>query len=132
MIMNEPEEVTILIIDDSDSTRRIYRRFLNGVAGPTAKLSIIEAASAKSGLDACQEHGADCILLDFRLPDQTGLELIEQLREHCQAPVVFITGQPNPLTQTQAYRLGVSSFLSKDFISSESLQTAVKEALGKK
>jgi CheY-like chemotaxis protein len=121
----------ILIIDGSPSDRRIYRRFLEGRPGSEPRFDVIEAGNAKAGLEACIRRGADCIILDFRLPDKTGLELIGDLRKSCAAPILFLTAEPLPLTQTQAYRLGAVRYISKDFVSSETLVSAVTEAMEK-
>jgi CheY-like chemotaxis protein len=121
------QEFRILFIEDSASDRRIYRRFLEQAFA--AKIHIFEAETAEAGLAACKKQCPDVIILDFKLPDLDGLQVIEELRKFCDAPVIFITGQPMPLTQTQAYHRGVVKYLSKDFISSESLQAAVAEAI---
>lgn len=117
----------VLLIDDSPTDRRIYRRFLE--EKNSILIKVLEAATGKAGVAACQGHEPDCIVLDFKLPDTDGLRLINELRNFCRAPIVFVSGQPMPLTQTQAYNLGVVTYLSKDFVSSESLKAAVGEAL---
>lgn len=117
----------ILLIDDNPADRRVFRRFLEQSAAP--KFAVFEAGNGQAGLKACREHQPDLVVLDFKLPDTDGIALINEIRKVTRSPLVFVTGQPMPLTQTQAYRFGVVRYLSKDFISSESLQTAVRESL---
>lgn len=71
----------------------------------------------------------DCIILDYQLPDQNGLELLDTLRHELPTPVVFITGKPEPLVVTEAYRRGVATCLSKDTVTSVTLQEAVFDVL---
>src|SRR5688572_29038088 len=117
------KEYKVLIIDDSASDRRVYRRFLED-KNPT-RVKVMEAPTGKQGVAACRKIVPDCIILDFKLPDCDGLKVIQDLRKFCDAPIVFVTGQPMPLAQTQAYALGVVRYLSKDFVSSESLKASV-------
>lgn len=125
--MSRAEKKTIVLIDDSPSDRRIFRRFLehknDGV------FEIVEAASAKAGVETCRQNKPHCIVLDFKLPDGDGLSLIAEIQKVTKAPIIFVTGQPVALAQTQAYRYGVVKFISKDLISSEVLRAAVTEAL---
>ncbi len=123
------KSVSILIIDDSVSDRKIYRRFLEDAFREKQIVHILEAKTGEEGLDVCRSINPDCIILDFRLPDVDGLQLMSSIRQFCRAPVIFITGQPLPLTQTRAYIEGVIKYLSKDFLSAESLKSAVDEAL---
>lgn len=118
---------SILIIDDSSSDRRIYRRFLTGQS--LYHLDVLEANTAQAGLDACSQQPPDCIILDFQLPDQDGLAVIDDLKKIMSVPVVFITGKPEPLVVTEAYRRGATRCMSKDTVTSVALQEAVFDAL---
>lgn len=117
----------VLIIDDSPSDRRIYTRFLMGQS--LYSIDIVEATSGDSGLAACRNQPPDCIILDFQLPDRDGLSVIDELKHLPAVPVVFVTGQLEPLVVTEAYRRGVARCLSKDTITSVALQEAVFDAL---
>jgi CheY-like chemotaxis protein len=118
----------ILVIEDGATDRRIYRRYLE--EQKSWSFEVIEAATAQAGIEACARHTPDCILLDFKLPDRDGLRAIPDLQKITRAPILLLTGHLGPSTQTEAYRAGVSHYLSKDFLSSESLLAAVADALG--
>ena len=60
------------------------------------------------------EHPYDIILLDYRLPDGTGLELLDQLAHRGQQiPVVMVTGQGNERVAVQAIQHGAADYLLK-------------------
>jgi response regulator RpfG family c-di-GMP phosphodiesterase len=64
--------VTILLVEDSPEDRAIYRRFLSRQTA--VAYTCIEAATGADGLRLCQTAQPDCIVLDFSLPDMTGIE----------------------------------------------------------
>lgn len=123
----------VLIIDDSAADRRIYRRFLQGQQG--YELDVFEAETAESGLARFAQIEPDCVILDYRLPDLDGLKVLEVLQERAagyqmkNVPVIFITGQPEALLVSEAYRRGAVKYISKDTITSAVIQDAVNDAL---
>lgn len=117
----------ILIIDDSMADRKIYRRFLTHQ--DQVQLEILEAASANAGLEICSSSQPDCVILDFRLPDRDGLSTLEDLLAIKRIPVIFITGQPEALLVSEAFRRGAIKYISKDTVTSSSIQEAVYDAL---
>lgn len=119
-----PKQKLILIIDDSESDRRIYRRYL----GPD--FLVEEAPTAAAGLAAIRAHAPDVILLDFRLPDMDGLATLSAIRPLTECPVIFITGNPEVSLATNAFRAGAVSYLSKDLLSREKLVELVSQAAG--
>ncbi len=123
----------VLIIDDSAADRRIYRRFLQGQQG--YELDVFEAETAESGLARFAQIEPDCVILDYRLPDLDGLKVLEVLQERAagyqmkNVPVIFVTGQPEALLVSEAYRRGAVKYISKDTITSAVIQDAVNDAL---
>ena len=117
----------VLLIEDDPAHRYIYRRFLE--QQDEVSCEVVEAASAHAGLAACERVSPDCIVVDYRLPDMSGLDLLPVLRAKTEAPIIFMTAHPEPLTITKAYRHGALTYLSKHFLSSEAFQAAVLEAL---
>ena len=64
----------IVMIDDSPEDRALFRIVLEEVYGPS--LQFFEAPDAAAGLMTCREVTPDCVLLDYNLPDMTGLEFL--------------------------------------------------------
>lgn len=123
-------EYLVLIIEDSPTDRKIYRRYLEAQKLP--RFRIVEAATGKAGLAACEsdDDAPDCILVDYRLPDTQGTLLIPQLLKLTSAPIILVTGHLGPSVQTEGYRVGAVRYLSKDLVSSVTLISAIHEALG--
>ncbi|WP_437620075.1 response regulator [Sorangium sp. So ce1151] len=120
-------KAVILLIDDSESDRTIYRRYLRDWADVEVKW--IEAATGKAALEECRKSPPDCIILDYRLPDMDGLELLEKLKRITEAPVLFITGQPAPMMLTRAQSIGIAGYLWKEVLGSARLREAILSAL---
>ncbi|WP_437501789.1 response regulator [Sorangium sp. So ce1099] len=120
-------KAVILLIDDSEIDRTIYGRYLRDWADVEVKL--IEAATGKAALEECRKSPPDCIILDYRLPDMDGLELLEKLKRITEAPVLFITGQPAPMMLTRAQSIGIAGYLWKEVLGSARLREAILSAL---
>lgn len=126
---NMPNAQTLLIVDDCPEDRKIYRRYL--LKDPRQSYQILEADSAKDGLAIYQEKYCDLILLDFYLPDMSGLDFLEKLELELAAPtaVIMLTGQGNEGIAVQAMKQGVRDYLVKQYLKPDVLQLAVRNAL---
>lgn len=72
------------------------------------------AEDARAFFDAIQP---DVVVLDWRLPDGDGLQLLPEIKRHWpQTEVIMMTGYGNPTIQTQAAQLGAIGFLNKPFL----------------
>lgn len=118
----------ILIIDDNLPDREACRRYLAELGA----ISIEEARSAAEGM-AILTGGRmpDCLLLDYNLPDLTGIEFLERLAgdNGLPAPVIMLTGQGSEVVASEALRAGVSDYLVKSTLSGIELRTAVLHAI---
>jgi two-component system, cell cycle sensor histidine kinase and response regulator CckA len=100
----------ILIVDDDSAQAEMVSEFLH-IAGYQ---QVDYAATIQSAWRHLSERTYDVILLDYRLPDGTGLELLDQLaRRGQQIPVVMVTGQGNERVAVQAIQHGAADYLLK-------------------
>src|SRR5262245_13438717 len=84
----DSEEPVVLVVDDDESMREALRSLLESV-----DLRVELFRSAAAFLQAELPTGPTCIVLDVRLPGQSGLELqAELLREDIRIPIIFMTG----------------------------------------
>jgi len=103
------------IVDDDESVRRALWRLLNSVGVKSHTFG-----SARSYLDSADLESADCLLLDLHLPEMSGIELLEHLRE--VAPtlhVICMTGRDEPEVDQRLAAAGISGCLRKPFDQAE-------------
>ncbi|PSB02754.1 response regulator [Merismopedia glauca] len=121
---------TVLIIDDSPEDRQLYRRYL--LQDRDYHYTIWEAQLGQEGLELWQRYQPDVVLLDYRLPDLDGLELLAQIpiqMPHPCLPVIMITGQGNEAIAVQAMKAGAQDYLLKEQITPDSLHLALNRTI---
>lgn len=106
---------TILIIEDEADLRLLLRLSLAGEA-----YVILEAATGAAG--AALWPDADLVLLDIRLPDVNGLDLVRSLPA-TETPVVAMSAHAGRETRAQAIEAGCAAYLTKPFTSEELYDT---------
>ena len=75
-MVNEPRLINILIVDDSEDDRSITRRILE-----KHNFKVTEACSWMDTLEIIGKGGVDLVILDMRMPDIGGLELLGIIRK---------------------------------------------------
>jgi len=79
---------TVLVVDDDPSIRALIRLFLEG-----AGYAVVEAADGRHGMRMLGEMSVDLVILDIFMPEMDGLEVLQELREHCRScKVMAISG----------------------------------------
>ena len=116
----------VLVVDDEPGILQSCSRVLERAGH---RVQAVE--SARSALDLFERERFDLILTDIMLPDVSGLELIERIKERAPAAtIVAITGYGTVETATESLRRGANGFLTKPFTSAE-LRAAVADAYAK-
>jgi len=99
----------ILVIDDDPLQRWAMGRQLT-----SWNYEVIEAADGQSGLEAFTGHLPDLVLLDLQLPDQTGVDVLRQIRAiDPHAVVIMVTAHGGVPEAVAAFKLGVFDYLAK-------------------
>ncbi|MEZ5362644.1 MAG: sigma-54 dependent transcriptional regulator [Bryobacterales bacterium] len=119
----------ILIIDDEEVIRESLEALLE-----FERFQVATAPDGASGLAALGEHAYDLVLLDLMLPDLSGLEVLEKIREEdALTPILMLTAYGSVETAVKAIRLGADNFLTKpwnnDQLVREIEQTIVRRRL---
>ena len=117
---------TVVVVDDDASVRRGLERLL-GCAG----YNVESFASARDFLARGDYDRPGCLVLDVRMPGQSGLDLHRVLVEsHHDIPVIFITGHGDIPMAVRAMKTGAVDFLPKPF-DAQALLDAIERALVK-
>jgi two-component system, NtrC family, response regulator AtoC len=116
---------SVLIIDDEKNIRTLLTRVL-----AEERLDVHEASSATEGLQAADDHDPDVILLDLRLPDANGLDVLKTLRaRHPAAAVLMVTAFGQVESAVEAMKGGAADYIEKPFQALDKLRLAVARAL---
>ncbi|HTB12846.1 MAG TPA: histidine kinase dimerization/phosphoacceptor domain -containing protein [Bryobacteraceae bacterium] len=120
----------ILIVDDSKADRMLCRILLEESRG-TELLEFLEVGDGTRGLEACREFSPDCVLIDYRLPDMTGLEFLEHIPQESQDDrfaIVMLTGLGSGMVAAAALKAGAHEYIMKDHLTAEALRLSVEKA----
>lgn len=114
----------ILVIDDDRDICVLLKKFLEKKGFETDT-----AYNGKTGLDKLKKKGADLVLVDFKLPDESGLELLQKIKIiNSQAVVIIITGYSDVKVAVKSMKLGAYDYVTKPLHPDEILMM-IKEAL---
>jgi two-component system nitrogen regulation response regulator GlnG len=114
---------TLLLIDDEPS---ILHAFHRAFRDPSVRL--MTASTASEGLGLVREHHPDVVILDLKLPDQSGLEALRSIQAlDARIPVIFITGHGTTDTAIEAIKLGAFEYLLKP-LELEQIRAVVQRA----
>jgi len=114
----------VLVIDDDESVRRALRDLFESVG-----LGVTTFESAREFLRTTRPDSPCCLVLDVRLPEQSGLDFQRELNERNIAlPIVFLTGHGDIPMSVRAIKAGAVEFLTKPFREQELLD-AVQAAI---
>ena len=117
----------ILIVEDRDSLRRMLELAL-GQEG----YEVATAADGRAGIRLLGERPFDFVLTDLKLPDVSGIEVLEASRAaQPRVPVVVLTGYGTVGTAVEAMKLGAYDFLEKP-LEIDDLSRLIERALGER
>ena len=120
-------EIRILIVDDDPEDVELVEDLLAQV--DLWEPIVTKAPSYEEGLTALREEELDVCLLDYRLGARTGIDFLsEPAATGSRVPVVLLTGQGGMEVDRKAWEAGAADYLSKDSLSVESLERAVRYA----
>jgi putative two-component system response regulator len=109
----------IFVVDDDDQVRGLMRRLLT-----RSGYAVEDFAIGTTALEAIRQRPPDLVLLDLMLPDASGNDILEQIRENPATrllPVVMMTGHGTREDRLRAQRAGVTDFLPKPVAADELL-----------
>jgi DNA-binding NtrC family response regulator len=124
--MKTAEQSSILIIDDQESIRKSLKLALEREG-----YSVETAENGREAIRKSKEEFYNLALVDLRLPDMDGIELLTKMRETVPEMVkIIITGYPSQENAIEAVNRGADGYIVKPY-STEDLLRKIKEQLQK-
>jgi len=115
----------ILVVDDERNIRTLVSRVLS-----QDPIEVHGAGTGKDGLQMADEVDPDVVLLDLRLPDMDGMDVLRTLKSrYPHVAVIIITGYGQIQSAVEAMKSGAADYLEKPFEHLEKLKLAVTRAL---
>jgi two-component system, NarL family, response regulator DevR len=122
-------DLRILLVDDHEVVRLGLSTLLEDVP---AVAVVGEAGTGSEALQACQSLAPDLVLLDIRLPDQSGLEVCRQINQHWpQTKVVILTSFVDDELIADAILAGAAGYVLKQVGNQELLRAIEAVRQGK-
>lgn len=117
----------VLIIDDEEQIRRLLKVVLNAHDYSTAL-----AVNGQEGLDLITLFRPDLIILDMSLPDMDGIEVVKNLRQWTNVPIIILSVREREADKIAALDAGADDYVTKPFSNGELLariRTALRHAV---
>ncbi|MFJ3487502.1 response regulator [Pseudomonas sp. NPDC090202] len=114
----------VLVVEDEQILAQNLQSYLEAKS-----LDVRVANDGAGAIDLAQGFGPDVVVLDFRLPDMEGFQVLDAVRKQKECHFILITGHPTSEVCGRATDLGVSHILFKPFPLAE-LARAVCDLLG--
>ncbi len=114
----------LLLIDDDELDRE---DIIRAIKGSDLSLDIVQSSTAEDGIRLASTGNFNAILLDYRLPDMDGIEVLKTLRsgQFQGVAVIILSRQEDPLIAERCMEAGAQDFLLKDEVNARRLTRAI-------
>jgi len=107
----EHEKITVVVVDDDRAARESVCAVVQSIG-----YSTVAFESGESFLNSCDLTRSNCLVVDYRLPGISGLELQQQLRRNrISLPIILISGYADVKTAVTAMQQGAVTLLQKPY-----------------
>ena len=105
------DQIRVLHVEDELDLAEIVMTYLER---GSERLAVETATSAQEGLSKLRDGGYDCIVSDYDMPGQNGIEFLKTVREgHPDLPFIMYTGKGNERIASEAISAGVTDYFQK-------------------
>ncbi|MEX1020505.1 MAG: response regulator [Litorilinea sp.] len=122
--MDASGQLHLLVVEDDEIDREALRRLLG------SNYCVHEAETAGQARAEIEAQRPDCVILDYRLPDMSGLDLVPMLAEQ-YIPVILSTGEESPRVIVESMQQGAQDYLVKGRLTRDALERAIHNAIEK-
>ena len=127
----ENHSAKVLLVDDDEDDYILTRDLLAESEGAAFNLEWI--ATYAAALEAIGQKQHDAYLVDYRLGDRTGLELLHTvIAQGCKAPIILLTGQGDHEIDVEAMKAGAADYLDKSQLGAPLLERSIRYAIERK
>ncbi len=127
-IADNNQNIHILYVEDSDW----HYDLLNAIFEKYEHIMLQRATSVEEAMSVVEQMGVDIILLEYYLPDGTGLDFLEKLKaENVDLPVIAITGKGDEKIASSFIKAGALDYLPKKELNKERLFAVINNTLEK-
>ena len=124
-LTNESIPATILVVDDEAPIRLSFRYFLED-----HQFNVLEAENGRVGLEVFQEKKPDLVLVDLRMPEMDGLEVLAHItKQSPETPIIVVSGTGVIRDVVEALHLGAWDYILKPIENLTILLHAVQKSL---
>lgn len=110
-------DINILIIEDEQGISKIIKSYLQKEG-----YNVFQAFDGKEGLDFFENEQIDLILLDLMIPKISGEDLIKEIRNKSNVPVIMVTAKVSEENIINGLKLGADDYVTKPFSPKELMQ----------
>jgi DNA-binding response OmpR family regulator len=124
MTVSASRRRTILVVDDEPEMQALFERILSAEGA-----DLLGARTGAEALAIARRTRLDLVILDIKLPDVSGTEVLRRLRKRDESlPVIMVTSYGSADTVCTSMRLGAFDYVTKPFNIRE-IRRVVREAL---
>jgi DNA-binding response OmpR family regulator len=106
----------VLVVDDDPALVALLQRYLEA-----NELRVSSAPDGAAMRQAFDREVIDLVLLDVRLPGESGMQLAAQLRQRARVPIIFLTGRTEEADRVMGLEVGADDYVVKPFSERELL-----------
>ncbi len=117
-------KLKILVVDDCPEDREVVRRYL-----ADERFRLQEVATAEAGLRLLASEPFDCVLVDYELPDASGVQFLDEIPAYGRPAVVMVTGRGDEQTAVRSLKGGAQDYLVKGDFTRTRLERVVDAAV---
>lgn len=100
----------ILIVDDEEYIRELIRFYLDKEG-----FSVVQAASGEEALHLLENEYIDLAIVDIMMPVMDGFQLVEEMKEMKDIPVIMLTAKSQSADKLRGFSLGIDDYVTKPF-----------------
>lgn len=115
----------VALVDDEQMILDLYSRGLG------KDFEVLTANNGKEGLDLIEHEKPDLVLVDLRMPDMNGIQMLEKMKEQglLGMPVIILTNYSHDDMIAEAIELGAKEYVLKESVTPRQLAERIKNYL---